>query len=142
MGSEVVGAAQIEAGQIDEAIRLLEEALELGAGKGGSKLAANLCVAHALNMDYSEALHYCSEAAADPDAGPAAFNNRGVVRAVTGDNLGAFRDLRRASCALECQPSCLDDGDTAPAVALRNLNRLKRSFTPPESDFIRFEMNL
>jgi hypothetical protein len=138
---KVVGSDQIRAGRVDEALRLLKQAKDKSGG-GDIAILGNLCVAHALKMHYSTALRYCSQAIANPDAGPTVYNNRGVVRAVIGDGRGAFRDFRQASCKLVCQPDCPGEGDSARAVAQRNLDRLKRSYTALYAEELRFQATL
>lgn len=114
------GSPEIEAGQPDDAIRVLVPALETASGVARLAVLENLCVAYALKQEYTTAMRFCDLAAAHGAAGAATFNNRGVVRAVTGDYRGAVRDFRRASCLPGCGTEC----DAVRAMVRRNLDRL------------------
>ena len=122
------GSAEIEAGNIDEAIRILTAESRSAAAPTSLAVLQNLCVAHAMNREYDTATRYCDRAVAHKEADASAFNNRGVVRAVTGDYLGAARDLQRAKyLAGQCDPACDGIGNVVQQNLERVLDRTDRS---------------
>lgn len=116
------GSAQIEAGQIDTAIEILSEELESAIGPTRLAVLQNLCVAYAMKREYDTATRYCDRAAAHKEANAETFNNRGVVRAVTGDHRGAKQDFERATCLADCGPDC--DSTGIGDVVEQNLQRV------------------
>ena len=120
--ADAPGTAEIEAGQIDEAIRILTGELESATGAVRLAVLQNLCVAYAMMQEYGAATRYCNRAVAHKEANAATLNNRGVVRAVTGDHRGAIRDFERAGHLADCGPDC--DGGDVSDVARQNLKRV------------------
>lgn len=121
----VPGSAEIEAGQIDDAIRILTAELESGVATFDVAIFDNLCVAYAMKLEYDIAMRYCNEAMRHLSASATALNNRGVLRAVMGDHRGAVQDFRRASCLQSCDRDSTCDADSLHATVLRNLARVK-----------------
>ena len=117
----VPGSAEIEAGQIDDAIRILTPELDTATGIARQATLANLCVAYAMKQEYAMAIRYCDRAAVQGEASATTLNNRGVVRAVTGDYRGAIQDFQKARCLFDCGMEC--DTDSFRAVVRRNLDR-------------------
>ena len=113
------GSADIEAGRIDDAIRLLTPKLESTNGVVRLAILQNLCIAHAMKQEYELAIRYCDLAVGQSDVDAANLNNRGVVRAVTGDHRGAIQDFRRAGCLHDCSGDC--GADDIREVSRRNL---------------------
>ena len=134
-----LGSEQIEAGQIDEAVRILATALDSNADSQKAAILANLCVAFALKLEYAAARRYCDQATSHPQACPIAFNNRGVVRAVTGDERGAIQDFQRATCLRSCRLAGLDERESVHAVARRNLGRVSQANLALRREVVRFQ---
>jgi len=124
MDENIVGSREILDGKIDDAIELLEQARE-NTRREDSGVLGNLCVAHALKLEYAKALRYCSRAIHSTEADPMTYNNRGAVRAAMGDERGALRDFWQAGCTSTCGSSCVEDDNPARSVAQRNLQRLR-----------------
>ena len=126
------GSAEIEAGRPDDAIRILIPALEAATARSRLAILENLCVAYALKQEYDKAMRFCNRAAADGAASATTLNNRGVVRAVSGDHRGAIRDFQRAGCLRDCGIDC--DTSGVRAALRRNLARLnERQSTTDQS---------
>jgi hypothetical protein len=92
--ASVPGIDEIEAGKYDAAIEILERDR---SGPGSDSLPdvlTTLCAAYIVNRQLDEARPVC-EAAVRAEESDAAFNNRGVLRAYTGDMDGAMRDFAR-----------------------------------------------
>ncbi len=119
----VPGSAEIETGRIDEAISILTRQLS-SATTVDIAILDNLCVAYAIKLEYDTAMRYCNQALGYAPYRAVALNNRGVLRAVTGDNRGAIQDFRRASCLRSCDHSDVCDRQSLRATVLRNLARV------------------
>ena len=130
------GTLEIEAGRPDDAILILIPALDAANGRSRLAILENLCVAYALKQEYGTALQYCNRAAADGAASATTFNNRGVVRAVSGDNRGASRDFQRAGCLPDCGNDC--DSSGVRAALRRNLARLNERVSTADSNPVYF----
>ena len=98
------GVAEIEQGRIDAGIRRLEKAWDVPHLK--EPVSISLCAAYTLKRDFEQAEVFCDQAVrSNPLIGgswtgsnsDAAFNNRGVLRALQGDFEGAVSDFRQAS---------------------------------------------
>ena len=139
---DAVGTELIAAGRIEEAIQVLASALQRGTGGDGAALRANLCIAYALKLEYSIAMRYCDQATVHPQAGATSFNNRGVVRAVTGDERGAARDFRRATCMRSCRHPCNESAESVVSVARRNLNRVQQANPAVGPEVVPFQPSL
>ena len=91
----VPGIEEIEAGNIQAGIKVLEDQLEhIEPGSSGDILAT-LCAAYIVNVSLDKAARACNEAV-QVQPGKTAYNNRGVYRAFTGDLSGAHEDFKRA----------------------------------------------
>ena len=141
MQGDAIGSRLVREGKIDEAIDLLTSARQ-GSPEQISAIEGNLCVAHALKREYTTALRYCSQAIKREDADPMVYNNRGAVRAATGDERGAMRDFRQAGCSAKCPSPCLEGENSARAVAQRNLYRLKLAHPELDQRELRFQTRL
>ncbi len=125
-GKNVPGSREIEDGRVDEAITLLALELETASKEDAAAVLVNLCVAYALKLDYAAALPYCDKAVADPQSSAIARNNRGVVRAASGDYRGAIRDFRKVSRHNGCNSSSDRDDVALETIAQRNLARARQ----------------
>ena len=128
----VPGSAEIEAGRIDDAIRILTSRLDAGVTSIDLTILDNLCVAHALKLEYDVAMRYCNAAMGKSSGRARALNNRGVLRSVMGDPRGAMLDFRRASCLRSCDRDDICNEDSLHATVLRNLMRLKNRDDSPQ----------
>ena len=90
----VPGLEEIEAGNLDAGIRILEEQLDSDAPDNDGDVLATLCAAHIVNGTLSEAERVCDKAI-KVKPGNTAYNNRGVLRAHTGYLAGAREDFAR-----------------------------------------------
>ena len=97
------GVSEIEAGQIDAGIQRLERSRNLSNLK--APVSINLCAAYILKRDFEQAEASCNHAVrSNPRVGnswfgsdsAAAYNNRGVLRALQGDFEDAISDFRHA----------------------------------------------
>ena len=90
----VPGIEEIEAGNIQAGIKVLEDQLEQ-IEPGSGDILATLCAAYIVNVSLDKAERACSKAV-ETDPTETAYNNRGVYRAFTGDLSGAHEDFERA----------------------------------------------
>ena len=93
--ANVPGTEQIEAGNVELGIRLLEDQLEDDRKQPRSDVYATLCATYIVSNSLVEAQHACTRAVELGSTYPA-LNNRGVYRAFTGDLAGARDDFERA----------------------------------------------
>jgi regulator of sirC expression with transglutaminase-like and TPR domain len=135
---DVAGSAEIEAGRIDDAIRILMLELDSRASDTHLAVLENLCVAHTLRVEYDTAMRYCDQAAGHSSASATTLNNRGVLRAIMGDHHGAIQDFRRAGCLRSCGGGDCE-GDSAQALARRNLARVKQREASSHHDAVLFQ---
>ena len=91
---DVPGVAEITSGQVSAGIEILKRELESDDANKGYVLAT-LCGAYILESSLEEATQVCTDAV-DTFPGETAFNNRGVLRAFSGDFEGAKEDFDRA----------------------------------------------
>lgn len=91
---DVPGVEKLASGDISGGTAILKSALENETVHRGYGLAT-LCGALTIDLSLQEAEEICSEAVATLP-GPTAFNNRGVLRTITGDYDGARYDFERA----------------------------------------------
>ena len=133
------GSAEIEEDRIEDAIRILM--LELDSGASGTHLPVleNLCVAHAMKLEYDTAIRYCDQAAGHSSASAIAINNRGVLRAVTGDHRGAIQDFRRAACMRSCERGGSCEAESVHALVMRNLARVQQRESSSSEKPLRFQ---
>lgn len=90
----VPGVAEITSGNVSAGIEILQQELDNDDANKGYVLAS-LCGAYIIDSSLEEALQVCTDAV-DKFPGETAFNNRGVLRAFTGDFEGAKEDFDRA----------------------------------------------
>lgn len=90
----VPGVEEITSGDVTEGIAILERALENGDADKGYVLAT-LCGAYIIHSSLEEASLVCTDAV-EMSPGETAYNNRGVLRAFSGDFEGAREDFDRA----------------------------------------------
>lgn len=90
----VPGAAELDAGDIDTGIEILEQQLDSDDADAGFVLAT-LCGAYVIAGTLHKAERVCQQAVAQYP-GETAYNNRGVLRAFNGDFRGAEADFDRA----------------------------------------------
>lgn len=90
----VPGLEDIEAGDIQAGIKVLQYQLDRTKNKHSGELLSTLCAACIVSGSLEFAEHICNKAVAIA-ASEAAFNNRGVYRALTGDISGAGEDFER-----------------------------------------------
>lgn len=92
---DIPGVEELEAGDINHGIRILEAQADDRSSPNYGFALATLCGAYVIAADLAEAEQVCDKAVAE---GPAdtAFNNRGVLRIHMGDLPGAREDFDRA----------------------------------------------
>ena len=92
---DIPGVDELEAGDVDEGIAILESQLSDRKSRNYGHALATLCGAYVMTGEYDKAASVCDKAVRD---GPAdtAYNNRGVLRVHTGDLTGASQDFDRA----------------------------------------------
>lgn len=93
--AEVAGVEELEAGNVEVGIKMLEEQLDQAEQGNSSDIWATLCAARIVTLSLDQAERACNKAV---ETGPtyAALNNRGVFRAYRGDFPGAREDFDRA----------------------------------------------
>lgn len=91
---DVPGAAELESGDVDLGIEILEGQIEQ-AGADIAAVLATLCGAYVIDGSLSKAERICNRAV-DQYPGETAYNNRGVLRVFNGDFRGAEADFQRA----------------------------------------------
>jgi len=132
------GSAEIEAGRIDDAIRILMLELDSRAGDTRLPILDNLCVAYAMKLEYDTAMRYCDQAAGHSSASAATLNNRGVLRAVMDDHRGAIQDFRRAGCLRSCGRGDDCEADSVRALVRRNLARVRQRDASAQYEVVPF----
>jgi hypothetical protein len=108
--SNAPGGKEIAAGNYDAAIALASTRSARRDLEGALIAATNLCVAYTIKRELDGAFEACAEALTlarrvdkatgarfHPVATARALTNRGVLRAVSGDTLGAAADFREAT---------------------------------------------
>jgi hypothetical protein len=91
---DVQGAEELESGDFDRGISITSTQLEQEDAAYRGRLLTNLCGAYVASRALSKARQTC-ELAVRSEQSPAAYNNRGVLRTLTGDLDGARRDFAR-----------------------------------------------
>lgn len=122
----VPGTAEIEAGNTDKAIEISEVRLPHASPREAVAYLTNLCIGYILKKDFETAGEYCDKAVNSPTEKTVSLNNRGVLKALQGDLVGAIDDLARAAsegCVGECSQSADAPGDLPRPIARRNLGR-------------------
>ena len=92
--ANVPGAAEIERGNIQTGITILQDQLSQVEQGDSSDIWATLCGAYIVNASLDQAQRACTKAV---EIAPtySAFNNRGVLRVFKGDLSGAREDFER-----------------------------------------------
>jgi len=90
----VPGSEEIEAGNIQAGIKVLEDELAQIELEISGDMLATLCAAYIVDWSLGKAERVCDKAV---EIGPTktAYNNRGVFRALTGNLYGAREDFER-----------------------------------------------
>lgn len=93
--ADVTGVEELEAGNVERGIRILEAQLRQEDTGNTSDVWATLCAAYIISLSLPEASEACDKAV---ETGPtfAALNNRGVLRAYKRNLDGAREDFDRA----------------------------------------------
>lgn len=94
MFEHIQGTESLVAGDLSDGIRQLEQRLQSDTDDQ-SLVIATLCGGYILARDLDKARVTCAEAV-QRFPSESAFNNRGVLRAMDGDLIGAARDFDRA----------------------------------------------
>ena len=136
---DVPGSAEIRAGQIEDAIRILMLEVDSGASDTHLAVLENLCVAYAIKLAYDIAMRYCDQAVGHSSASASTFNNRGVLRAVIDDHRGAIQDFRRASCMRSCSRGSACETGSVQATIRRNLARVKQRESSSRQQAVLFQ---
>ncbi len=90
----VPGVEEIDAGNIEAGIKVLEDQLEQIEPASSGDILATLCAAYIVNVSLYKAERVCNKAV-EIDPTETAYNNRGVIRAFNGDFSGAREDFER-----------------------------------------------
>jgi len=125
---EVPGTRDIEAGQVDKGIRVLQWYLKAAPVRQKGVVLTNLCMAYILKREYEKAAGYCDHAVARDRPPKVAYNNRGVLRALQGDYTGALNDFRKAGCLRDCPAKLTIPGSLPMMVARQNLSRAEQQW--------------
>ena len=120
---EVRGTRDIEAGRLDEGIRVSKLYYTSTPLAHKAAILTNLCLAYTLKRSYEAAMEYCDRAVAHRRGGREAYNNRGVLHAILGNYAAATSDFRKAGCLDDCPNNLAAKGNRRMDVAKRNLNR-------------------
>ena len=88
------GSEEIEAGNIQAGIKVLEDQLAQIELESSGDILATLCGAYIVSNSLDKAERACNKAV-EIDPTETAYNNRGVFRAFTGDYFGAREDFDR-----------------------------------------------
>jgi hypothetical protein len=122
----VPGTAEIEAGSVDKAIKISKVRLPHASRKEEVAYLTNLCIGYIMKKDFETAESYCDEAVNSPAEKAVSFNNRGVLKALQGDYIGAMDDLSRAAnagCFRGCELTANVPQDLPRPIARRNLGK-------------------
>ena len=90
----VPGTEEIEAGNLQAGIKVLEDELAQIELESSGAILATLCAAYIVNRSLDKAERVCDKAV-EIDPTKTAYNNRGVLRALTGNLFGAREDFER-----------------------------------------------
>lgn len=104
---DVPGLEEIEAGRYDAAIDILTSRRADDTEPLLDDELSTLCAAYIMARRFDEATPVCEDAVAVHES-DAAYNNRGVVRAYTGDVDGAQRDFSRVRVRPEQVPAYVE----------------------------------
>lgn len=89
------GVEEIEAGNIQAGIKILEDQLTQVEAENRGDVLATLCAAYIIDVSLDKAERACNEAV-ETYGTHTAYNNRGVYRVFTGNWSGAGEDFDRA----------------------------------------------
>ncbi len=103
--NEVPGTREIESGDVEKGIRISKVYLTRIPAPQRVAVLTNLCIGYILLKDFAQARNFCDQAAERKLERPVTFNNRGVLNALTGDDLAARRDFAIAA-GVDCEPAC------------------------------------
>jgi len=92
--NNVPGLEEIEAGDLEAGIKVLEDQLANIESERRCELLTTLCAAYIIDRSFDKAERACDKAM-EINPTDAAYNNRGVVRAHKGDFAGAREDFDR-----------------------------------------------
>ena len=90
----VPGADEVEAGDVQAGIRILEEQLKEADPASKGEVWSTLCAAYIIDLTLAKAERACNKAV-KLDPSYYALNNRGVLRVYQGDLAGAREDFGR-----------------------------------------------
>ena len=90
----VPGSEEIEAGNMQAGIKVLEDQLAQIELESSGDILATLCGAYIVDRSLDKAGRVCDKAI-EIDPTKTAYNNRGVLRALTGNMSGAREDFER-----------------------------------------------
>ena len=91
----IPGVEALSSGRVDEGIEILEQQLDGAMAINRGYILATLCGAYIIDSSLNKAASVC-DVAVDENPGETSYNNRGVLRAFTGDFEGAREDFDRA----------------------------------------------
>ena len=106
--AEVPGSAEIRAGQLDAAIKTLENRAQDADKQYGTDELATLCALYIVKGKLSAASVTCNDAV-ETDQSAAAYNNRGVFRSQLGNTPGAMEDFGQARNLPDNQPRYIEE---------------------------------
>jgi len=89
------GVEEIEAGNIQAGIKVLEDQLNQAEQGNSGDILATLCAAYIVNASLDKAEGACNKAV-EVNPSKTAYNNRGVIRAFNGDFSAAREDFEHA----------------------------------------------
>jgi tetratricopeptide (TPR) repeat protein len=101
--AEVPGSAEIRAGNLETAIKTLENRAQDADKHYVADELATLCALYLVKGQLSAASVRCNDAV-ETDQSAAAYNNRGVFRSQLGDTPGAIEDFAQARNLPDNQP--------------------------------------
>jgi hypothetical protein len=122
----VPGTSHIESGNVDKAIRIAKVRLPHASPQVKVAYFTNLCIGYIMKNDFQSAEVYCDEAVKSSTERVVSYNNRGVLKALQGDYIGAMDDFSSAAsagCVRECNLSANAPRDLPRPTARRNLSK-------------------
>lgn len=102
---EVPGTREIESGDVEKSIQISKVYLTRIPAPQKVAVLTNLCIGYILLKDFAQAREFCDRATERKVERPVTFNNRGVLNALTGDDIAARRDFAIAA-GVDCDPAC------------------------------------
>ena len=96
--TEVRGTHEVESGNYQAGIQKLQATLlRTSKAQGRAPILNNLCVAYIATQDLDNAFDYCEQAVQNGRNLSVAYNNRGVLKVVTGQPGEGIADLHLAN---------------------------------------------